>query len=76
MSRILIVDALNMYFRNYIVDPSLSANGQPIGGMKGFIKSLQKLCRETTPDKIVICWDGEGGSKRRRTQNKIISPRK
>ena len=29
--------------RAYIVDPSISSNGQPIGGLKGFIKILQKL---------------------------------
>jgi len=64
--RVLIVDALNMYFRAYIVDPSLSTNGQPIGGLKGFLKILQKLTRETKPDKIVVCWDGAGGSHRRK----------
>ena len=40
--RLLVIDALNMYFRAYIVDPSLSTNGQPIGGLKGFLKILQK----------------------------------
>mgnify|MGYP003117496828 CR=1 FL=1 len=68
--RLLIIDALNMYYRAYIVDPSLSANGQPIGGAKGFLKILQKLVRETKPDRIVICWDGEGGSRKRRAVNK------
>jgi 5'-3' exonuclease len=68
--RILIVDALNAYFRAYIVDPSLSTNGQPIGGMKGFLKILNKLVRESKPDKIVICWDGAGGSKKRKATNK------
>ena len=42
MKRLLVIDALNMYFRAYIVDPSLSTNGQPIGGVKGFLKILQK----------------------------------
>jgi len=70
MKRLLIIDALNMYFRAYIVDPSLSTNGQPIGGMKGFLKILQKLVRDTKPDEIVICWDGEGGSQKRKTKNK------
>jgi len=70
MKRLLIIDALNMYFRAYIVDPSLSTNGQPIGGVKGFLKILQKLVRETKPDEIVICWDGEGGSQKRKTKNK------
>ena len=70
MKRLLIIDALNMYFRAYIVDPSLSTNGQPIGGVKGFLKILQKLVRDTKPDEIVICWDGEGGSQKRKTKNK------
>ena len=66
MKRVMIVDALNMYFRAYIVDPSLSTNGQPIGGLKGFLKILQKLSRDLKPDMVVICWDGPGGSLKRR----------
>jgi 5'-3' exonuclease len=68
--RLLIIDALNMYFRAYIVNPSLSSNGDPIGGLMGFLKILQKLIRETKPDGIVICWDGAGGSKKRKSINK------
>jgi len=64
--RVLVIDALNMYFRAYIVNPALSLNGQPIGGIVGFFKILQKLARETSPDKIVICWDGPNGSQKRR----------
>ena len=61
--RMLIIDQLNLFFRNYIVNPSLSSQGQPIGGLRGCIQSLQKLVRETNPDMIVVCWDGAGGSK-------------
>jgi len=68
--KLLVIDALNMYFRAYIVDPSLSTNGQPIGGFKGFIKIIKKLDRETKPNKIVICWDGAGGSQKRKSINK------
>ena len=70
MKRVLIIDALNAYLRAYIVDPSLSSNGQPIGGLKGFIKILQKLVRETKPDEIIICWDGPNGSQKRKTMDK------
>ncbi len=70
MKRLLVIDALNMYFRAYIVNPSLSTNGQPIGGVKGFLGIIQKLIRETRPDEIIICWDGEGGSQRRKSQDK------
>ena len=68
--RVVIIDALNMYFRAYIVDPSLSTNGQPIGGVKGFLKILQKLVRETKPDQVIIAWDGAGGSQKRKSMNK------
>ena len=77
MERIMIVDMLNMYYRAYIVDPSLSANGQPIGGIKGTLKILQKLMREINPTKVYICWDGrEGSSKRRDTIKEYKEGRK
>ncbi len=68
--RLLIIDALNAYLRAYIVDPSLSSNGQPIGGLKGFIKILQKLVRETKPNHVIVVWDGPDGSRKRKTMDK------
>ena len=68
--RLLIIDQLNLFFRSYIVNPTLSTDGQPIGGIVGVMKSLQKVCREVQPDKIIICWDGEGGSKKRKLMKK------
>ena len=70
MKRVLIIDALNMYLRAYIVDPSISTNGQPIGGLKGSLKILQKLVRDTKPDHVVIAWDGPDGSRKRKTMDK------
>jgi len=66
MKKLLIVDGLNIYMRNYTANPSISTNGDPIGGCKGFLASLQKIARFTEPDKIVVVWDGEGGSVRKR----------
>ncbi len=68
--KVLIIDGNNNYFRAYIVDPSVSSNGQPIGGITGFLKILQKLIRETVPNRVVICWDGKGGSAKRKLMNK------
>ena len=68
--RIVIIDQLNLFFRNYIVNPSLSINGMPIGGLKGCFQSIQKICRESNPDLVVICWDGAGGSKKRKLMQK------
>lgn len=71
MKRLMVIDALNAYFRAYIVDPTISTvTGDPIGGYQGFVKILQKLCREMRPDEIVITWDGAGGSQKRKLVNK------
>jgi len=70
MKRLLIVDALNAYLRAYIVDPSISTNGQPIGGLKGFFKILQKLVRMTKPDQVMVVWDGPNGSAKRKIMDK------
>ena len=68
--RVMVIDALNQFLRAYIVNPTLSPNGDPVGGAIGFLKILQKLCREIKPDKVIICWDGQGGSKKRKLINK------
>ena len=66
MQRVVVIDALNMFIRNYIVNPMISTNGNPIGGAVGFINSVKKLMRESKPDQVIICWDGAGGSQKRR----------
>ena len=68
--RVIVIDALNMFLRAYIVDPSLSTNGDPIGGIKGSFKILQKLIRMTKPDSVVVVWDGPNGSRKRRSMDK------
>tara|TARA_A100001515_G_scaffold50392_1_gene39775 strand:+ start:1864 stop:2817 length:954 start_codon:yes stop_codon:yes gene_type:complete len=69
MNKIMIIDMLNMYFRAYIVDPSLSTNGQPIGGIKGTLKIMQKMLREMKPSQVYLCWDGRQGSSKRKKVN-------
>ena len=66
----MLIDGLNMFIRNYIVNPTIDSKGRPLGGCMGFLKSLQKVVRMFQPDEIVICWDGQGGSQRRKAQNK------
>jgi DNA polymerase-1 len=64
--KLIIIDGLNSFYRSYIVDPSISSKGIPIGGLKGFVKQIQKFAREMNPDEVVVVWDGEGGSSRRK----------
>lgn len=68
--KLMIIDGTNNFYRSYIVDPSISTNGSPIGGVKGFFKTLQKMSREINPDQIVVCWDGADGSRKRRSMVK------
>ena len=70
MKRVLLIDSLNMFIRAYIMDPSLTMGGNPCGGIKGTLKILQKLVRETRPDEIVFIWDGPNGSQKRKAINK------
>lgn len=64
--RLLLIDGLNLFFRNFTANPAIATNGNPCGGYFGTFKSLQKYMREINPDRIIIVWDGEGGSRRRK----------
>lgn len=64
--KILIVDATNNFLRCYSAIPTLTSNGEPNGGVYGFLASLGYFMRLTKPDKVILCWDGVGGSKKRR----------
>lgn len=61
----LVVDAMNIFVRSYVVVPSMSEHGHHVGGTLGFLKSLGSYCRKFSPDRIIIVWEG-GGSPRRR----------
>ena len=53
MKRLLIIDGQNMFIRNYVMSPQLDINGNPIGGLTGFMRSLQKEVRRAKPDRVV-----------------------
>lgn len=65
-SRVLIVDALNTFMRSYAAIPTLDDDGNHIGGMSGFLKSLGFAIRSFKPTRVVLVFDGKGGSQRRR----------
>jgi DNA polymerase-1 len=69
MKNVIIIDALNMFLRSYVVSPHLNKKGLPVGGTIGFLKSLQKVARDFDADEIIVAWDGHEGSTRRRSMN-------
>ncbi len=65
-NRIVIIDGLNIFLRNFIVNTTTNMDGIPVGGTIGFLKTLTKMIRILQPTRIIIVFDGSGGSKRRR----------
>ena len=65
-NRVLIVDGLNLYLRAFAVNGALNDNGVPVGGLTGFLRSLAYAIREVNPTRVIIAYDGQGGSQRRR----------
>ena len=65
-TRVLIVDGLNLYLRAFAVNGALNDNGVPVGGLTGFLRSLAYAIREVNPTRVIVVYDGAGGSQRRR----------
>jgi DNA polymerase-1 len=70
MKNVIIIDALNMFLRSYVISPHLDKRGMPVGGTIGFLKSLQKVSRDFNADEVIVAWDGHEGSQRKRSLNK------
>ena len=70
MKNVIIIDALNMFLRSYVVSPHMDRKGNRVGGTIGFLKSLQKVSRDFNADEIIVAWDGHEGSQRKRSVNK------
>jgi DNA polymerase-1 len=66
LSSILIIDGLNTFLRSFTMINHMNPDGHHIGGLTGFLKSIGYAIRMTDPTKVVIVFDGVGGSNARR----------
>jgi 5'-3' exonuclease len=64
--RFLLIDGLNLFFRNFSAINSVNPKGQHIGGLGGFFRSLGALIREIQPTQIYMVFDGMGSSQNRK----------
>jgi 5'-3' exonuclease len=64
--KILIIDGLNMFLRNFVVQSYSDLNGNPVGGLVGTLRSVKSMIRETGAGRVFFVWDGKGGAQRRR----------
>ena len=66
LSSILIIDGLNTFLRSFTMINHLNEDGHHIGGLTGFLKSIGYAIRMSDPTKVVVIFDGIGGSNARR----------
>jgi len=64
--RVLIVDGLNLFLRNFAVLNYINPEGTHIGGLGGFLRSLGSLVKQLKPTSIYIVFDGVGSSINRK----------
>jgi len=65
-SKVLIIDGMNTFLRSFAVVNRVNIVGVDIGGLVGFLKSLGHAIKLLTPTRVVIVFDGEGGSVNRK----------
>jgi len=63
---ILVLDGLNTFLRAFTMINHLNSEGHHIGGLTGFLKSLGYAIKMIDPTRVVIVFDGVGGSNNKR----------
>jgi DNA polymerase-1 len=63
---ILVVDAMNTLIRSFSLLKAMNPSGAHIGGLVGFLRSLEYVTRIFDPTRVIIVWDGKGGSANRK----------
>ena len=65
-SHLMIIDGLNTFIRVFSAVPALNDDGDHIGGVTGFLRSIAANIRQHKPTRCVIVFDGKGGARRRK----------
>ena len=65
-SRTLLIDGLNLFFRNFAMMNMVNPDGIHIGGLGGFFRSLGAMIRQTQPDKVYVIFDGASSTTNRK----------
>ena len=64
--RILMIDGLNLFFRNFAMMNMVNPDGVHIGGLGGFFRSLGALIRQVQPTSVYVVFDGAGSANARK----------
>jgi DNA polymerase-1 len=66
---ILVIDAMNMLIRSFSLLKAMNPDGTHVGGIVGFLRSLGYVTRIFDPTRVIVVWDGKGGSGNRKNIN-------
>jgi 5'-3' exonuclease len=64
--RVLMIDGLNLFFRNFAMMNMVNPEGVHIGGLGGFFRSLGALIRQIEPTHVYVIFDGAGSANARK----------
>lgn len=64
--RVLLIDGLNLFFRNFAMMKMVNQDGAHIGGLGGFLRSLNYLINQLQPTSVYVVFDGAGSSTNRK----------
>jgi DNA polymerase-1 len=64
--RILLIDGLNLFLRNFAMINFMNEAGTHIGGLGGFLRSLGALINQIQPTSVYLIFDGIGSSTNRK----------
>jgi DNA polymerase-1 len=64
--RVLIVDSLNSFIRSFTIINHVNKYGIHIGGLSGYLKSLGYAINLVRPTRVILVFDGQGGSTNKR----------
>ena len=64
--RILMIDGLNLFFRNFAMLNMVNPDGVHVGGLGGFFRSRGALIRQIQPTSVYVVFDGAGSANARK----------
>ena len=64
--RVLMIDGLNLFFRNFAMMNMVNPDGVHVGGLGGFFRSLGAEIRRVDPTQVYVIFDGAGSANARK----------
>jgi DNA polymerase-1 len=65
-SRVLLIDSMNTFLRSFAMIPAINPQGNHVGGLVGFLKSLGYVIKLIRPTRVILVFDGQGNITNRR----------